>query len=118
EQPETPPNPRSTVSFRPCSDFVNRETLLTHIHNMLSVPASRVVLVGLDGPQLAIKYCHRAGEQLPETCALWVDASNTACFKRGHHNIVDIAKLPGRRDLKADIFQLVSSWLRDKSQEK
>ena len=49
EQAEVPLSPYSTVPFRRDSDFVNRGTLLEQISNMLSVPASRVALVGLSG---------------------------------------------------------------------
>jgi hypothetical protein len=43
----------------------------------------------------------------------WVHASNVARFEQTYRDIADHVKIPGRRDLKADIFKLVDNWLRD-----
>ena len=48
----------------------------------------------------------------------WVHSSNPARLEQGYRDIADTVKVPGRRDPKADIFQLVSSWLRDESKGK
>jgi hypothetical protein len=49
ERPETPPTPLSTVPFRRDPDFVSRDTLLDQIHEKVSVPGSRIALVGIGG---------------------------------------------------------------------
>ncbi|CAI7616088.1 unnamed protein product [Penicillium discolor] len=49
ERPETPPTPLSTVPFRRDPDFVSRDTLLDRIHKKISVPGSRIALVGIGG---------------------------------------------------------------------
>lgn len=49
ERPETPPAPQSTVPFRRDPDFVSRDTLLDQIHEKISVPGSRIALVGVGG---------------------------------------------------------------------
>jgi hypothetical protein len=49
ERPETPPTPLSTVPFRRDPDFVSRDTLLDQIHEKISVPGSRIALVGIGG---------------------------------------------------------------------
>ncbi|OCK79661.1 purine and uridine phosphorylase [Lepidopterella palustris CBS 459.81] len=121
KRPETPPRPCSTVPFRRDLDFVSHGTLLNQIHGKLSSPASRVALVGLGGvgkSQLAIEYCHRAREQFPQTWVFWVHSSNLARLEQGYQDIADTVKIPGRKDHKADIFQLVRSWLRDESKGK
>ncbi|OCK77385.1 TPR-like protein [Lepidopterella palustris CBS 459.81] len=119
--PETPPSPCSTIPFRRDSDFVDRGALLEQISNKLTAPASRVALVGLGGvgkSQLAIEYCHRAREQSPQTWVFWLHSNNLARLEQGYRHIADTGKIPGRRNPKADIFQLVSSWLREESRGK
>jgi hypothetical protein len=49
ERPETPPQPLSTVPFRRDPDFIDRGTLVDHIHEKVSASASRIALVGLGG---------------------------------------------------------------------
>lgn len=49
ERPETPPNPLSTVPFPRDPDYVHRDPLFDKLQRKLSVPGSRVVLVGLGG---------------------------------------------------------------------
>ena len=48
----------------------------------------------------------------------WVHSSNPARLEQGYRDIANTVKVPGWRDPKADIFQLVSSWLRDESKGK
>ena len=48
----------------------------------------------------------------------WVHSSNPTRLEQGYRDIADTVKVPGRRDPKADIFQLVSGWLRDESKGK
>ncbi|KAJ5827894.1 hypothetical protein N7447_004657 [Penicillium robsamsonii] len=121
ERPETPPTPLSTVPFRRDPDFVSRDTLLGRIHEKLSVPASRMALVGVGGvgkSQLAIEYCYRLRDLSPKTWVFWVHASNAARFEQSFRDIADQAKIPGRQDPTANIFQLVESWLRDRKRVK
>ncbi|KAI9148702.1 Kinesin light chain 1 [Paramyrothecium foliicola] len=65
--------------------------------------------------QLAIEYAYRIREQLPETWVFWIHASNAARFEQSVRDIADCAKIYGRQDPKANIFQLVHGWLHDKT---
>ncbi|KAJ5515829.1 hypothetical protein N7527_007389 [Penicillium freii] len=116
EQPETPPNPLSTVPFPRDPDFARRDTLIDRIHYKRSVSTSRTVLVGLGGvgkSQLAIEYSYQVRSESPLTWIFWVHASNEARFEQSFRDIADQLKLPGRRDPRINIFQVVESWLRD-----
>ncbi|GIJ98192.1 hypothetical protein Aspvir_000307 [Aspergillus viridinutans] len=116
ERPETPPRPLSTVPFRRDPDFVRHGTLLDQIHEKCLAPASRIALVGLGGvgkSQLAIEYSHRVREHSPETWVFWIHASNIARFEQGFREIAERAKITGRQDPKANIYQLVHAWLQD-----
>ncbi|CAI7653282.1 unnamed protein product, partial [Penicillium glandicola] len=121
ERPETPPTPLSTVPFRRDLDFVCRDSLLDQIDEKISVPGSRIALVGVGGvgkSQLAIEYCYQLRDRSPNTWVFWVHASNAARFEQSFRDIADQAKIPGRQDPTANIFQLVESWLRDRKREK
>ncbi|RAH42507.1 uncharacterized protein BO95DRAFT_517069 [Aspergillus brunneoviolaceus CBS 621.78] len=121
ERPETPPHPLSTVPFRRDPDFVDRGTLLDQIREKCSAPASRIALVGLGGvgkSQLAIEYCYRVRENFPSTWVFWVHTSNAARFEQGFQEIADRVRIPGRKDPKANIFQLVGGWLNDEKRAK
>ncbi|KAJ5667482.1 hypothetical protein N7507_003346 [Penicillium longicatenatum] len=115
-RPETPPAPLSTVPFRRNPDFVSRDTLLDEIHTKISVPGSRIALVGIGGvgkSQLGIEYTHRVRSQSPATWVFWVHASNAARFEESFADIARSAKIPGRNDPMVNIFRLVESWLQD-----
>jgi hypothetical protein len=43
---------------------------------------------------------------------LWIHASNAARFEQGVREIASLAKIRGRDDPKANIFELVRDWLR------
>ena len=63
--------------------------------------------------QLAIEYAYRTRERSPNTWVFWVHASNAARFEKSYRDIANFLKVPRRKDLKANIFQLVYDWLRD-----
>ncbi|EON69994.1 hypothetical protein W97_09260 [Coniosporium apollinis CBS 100218] len=114
ERPETPPSPSDTIPFRRDVDFVDRGEILNQIHEKCSAPASRAALFGLGGvgkSQLAIEYSYRVRERSPQTWVFWVHASTAARFEEGYRAIADKIKLLGRNEPKADILQLVRSWL-------
>ncbi|KAK5128140.1 hypothetical protein LTR08_004176 [Meristemomyces frigidus] len=116
ERPETPPKPSSNVPFRRDPHFVKRTTLTDQLRAKLLVPAGRAALVGLGGvgkSQLAIEYACQLRQQLPQTWVLWIHASNVARFDQSVGDVVDQLKIPGRKDTKADLLQLLRSWLRD-----
>ncbi|CAI7579555.1 unnamed protein product [Penicillium pancosmium] len=116
EHPEPRPEPLYTVPFPHDQDFVNRDEILDEIHEKSSIPGSRIVLVGLGGvgkSRLAIEYCHRVRQQSPETWVFWVHASNAARCEESLRNLADRAKIPGRQDRNANIFQLFVNWLQD-----
>ncbi|CAG8108423.1 unnamed protein product [Penicillium nalgiovense] len=115
DQPETHPEPLSTVPFPHDPDFVTRDEL-DQIYEKSSIPGSRIVLVGLGGvgkSRLAIEYCHRVRQQSPDTWVFWVHASNAARCEESLRNLADRAKIPGRQDRNANIFQLFGNWLQD-----
>ena len=61
--------------------------------------------------QLAIEYAYRARNRRPGLSVFWIHASNLARFEQSYRNIADLAKIPGREDPKANIYQLVRDWL-------
>ena len=63
--------------------------------------------------QLAIEYAHRTREHSSTTWVFWVHASNAARFEQSFREIADRLKIPGRRDLAANIFELMYEWLCD-----
>ncbi|KAJ6035878.1 hypothetical protein N7540_000157 [Penicillium herquei] len=121
ERPETPPIPLSTVPFARDQEFVSRDTLLHQIREKNSVPGSRIALVGLGGvgkSQLAIEYSYQIRSESPATWVFWIHASNHARFEQSFRDIAHQVKIPGRRELKANIFELVENWLRDEKKGK
>ncbi|KEY74789.1 hypothetical protein S7711_09922 [Stachybotrys chartarum IBT 7711] len=124
ERVETPPCPSIVIPFSRDQDFVDRETTVdqgTNINQIIQKcrrPGSRTALVGLGGvgkSQLAIEYAYRLREQSPETWVFWIHASNAARFEQSIRDIADCAKIYGRQNPKANIFQLVHGWLHDKT---
>ncbi|KAH7108877.1 P-loop containing nucleoside triphosphate hydrolase protein, partial [Dendryphion nanum] len=116
EPVETPPSSSCTIPFCHDPDFIDRGTLLDQVLKKCSAPASKIALVGLGGvgkSQLAIEHAHRTHERSPETWVFWVYASNAVRFEQSYRDIADRVKISGRRDSKANIFQLVHDWLRD-----
>ncbi|KAJ6092788.1 hypothetical protein N7486_008077, partial [Penicillium sp. IBT 16267x] len=98
ERPETPPAPLSTVPFRRDRDFVSRDTLLDEIHTKISVPGSRIALIGVGGvgkSQLSIEYTYRVRSQSPATWVFWVHASNATRFEQSFRDIAEQAKFSG-----------------------
>ncbi|KAK3340812.1 hypothetical protein B0H65DRAFT_529706 [Neurospora tetraspora] len=103
-----------TVPFSRDPDFVNRGDVLDQIDQRCSEPAGRVALVGLGGvgkSQLAIEYAHRTAAKDPDRWVFWVHAGTQVRVEEGLKAIADAVKLPGRRQPKADVPQLVYSWL-------
>ncbi|OCK96219.1 putative kinesin [Cenococcum geophilum 1.58] len=116
EYGESAPAASCNIPFRRDPDFVDRGALLDQIREKLSVPASRILLVGLGGvgkSQLAIEHCYRTAERSPGTWVFWVHASNAARLEQSYRDIADQVKLAGRKDPQADVFKLVHDWLRD-----
>ncbi|CAI7579279.1 unnamed protein product [Penicillium bialowiezense] len=114
-QPESHPEPLMTVPFPHDPDFVSRDEL-DQLLEKSSIPGSRTALVGLGGvgkSRLAIEYCYQVRQRSPETWVLWVHASNAARCEESLRNLADRAKVPGRQDRNANIFQLFANWLQD-----
>ncbi len=113
-RPETPPVPFAAIPFSRDPDFVSRGDILKQIEKRCSEPAGRVALVGLGGvgkSQVAIEFAHQLAARQPDVWVFWVHAGTQARVEQGFRMIADAAKLPGRNEPKADIPQLVYSWL-------
>ncbi|KAJ6092670.1 hypothetical protein N7486_007959 [Penicillium sp. IBT 16267x] len=106
EQPESRPNPLSTIPFPPDPDFVSRDQILDQIHKKASIPGKT---------QIAIEYAHQVRRHSPETWVFWVHASNAARCEKSLRDLADRVKIPGRQDHNVDIFQLVGNWLQDET---
>ena len=73
-----------------------------------------MALVGLGGvgkSQLAIEFTHRLSEKSKDIWIFWIHAGTRARAEEGFKTIADTVKLAGRNQPKADIPQLVYSWL-------
>ena len=76
-----------------------------------------MALVGLGGvgkSELAIEYAHRIAAGQAGTWVFWVHASTQARVEEDFRTIADAVKLPSRNQPKANIPQLVYSWLSNK----
>ncbi|CAG7965533.1 unnamed protein product [Penicillium salamii] len=116
DQSEPRPEPLSTVPFPHDLDFVSRDGIFDQIHEKSSISGSTIVLVGLGGigkSRLVVEYCHRVRQQSPDTWVFWVHASNAARCEESLRNLAERAKIPGRQDRNASIFQLFGNWLQD-----
>ena len=87
------------------------------IHSVLvveSLSATRQPLIDFRKSQLAIEYVYRLRKQTPEdTWVLWIHASNATRFEKSFRDIVDFLKIFGRKDPKANIYELVRDRLRN-----
>ena len=73
-----------------------------------------MALVGLGGvgkSQLAIEFTHRLSEKSKDIWVFWIHAGTRARAEEGFKKIADTVKLAGRNQPKANIPQLVCSWL-------
>src|SRR5436189_4580486 len=61
--------------------------------------------------QLAIEFAHRIAQGADDTWVFWIYAGTQVRVEEGFRAIADAVKLPGRNQPKADIPQLVHSWL-------
>ncbi|KAM7209901.1 kinesin light chain, partial [Rhypophila decipiens] len=114
ERAETPPAPFATIPFSRDPDFVNRGGILDQIYGRCSEPGGRVSLVGLGGvgkSQLAIECAYRVAAEQTDRWIFWIHAGTQARVEEGFRTIADTIKLPRRNQPKADIPQLVYSWL-------
>ena len=68
--------------------------------------------------QLAIEYSYQIRSESPATWVFWLHASDEARLEESFRDIADQVKIPGRRDLRANIYRLVENWLRDEKKGK
>ena len=61
--------------------------------------------------QLAIECAYRVAAEQTDRWIFWIHAGTQARIKEGFRTIADAVKLPGRNQPKADIPQLIYSWL-------
>ena len=93
--------PRSPRGFGRCGVRIPLEH---HLELNLELTASRK-------SQLAIEYAHRIASEQSDQWIFWVHAGTKARVEEGFQAIADAVKLPDRKQAKADIPQLVYSWL-------
>ncbi|KAJ3495977.1 hypothetical protein NLG97_g3008 [Lecanicillium saksenae] len=112
--PESTPTPYSLIPFSRDLDFVTRGNILNQIAQRCSQPGGRAALVGLGGvgkSQLAIEYAYQITETSKDGWVFWVHAGSRARVEEGFRAIADAIKLPDRHQPKADIPQLLHTWL-------
>ena len=68
-------------------------------------------LGGVGKSQLAIEYAYQIAARQSDTWVFWVHAGTQARVEEGFRTIADAVKLPGLNQPKANILQLVYSWL-------
>ncbi|KAF2828193.1 TPR-like protein [Ophiobolus disseminans] len=110
--------PFSTVPFTPDQEFVDRQELLSWIHDRCAQPGGRLALVGLGGigkSQLAIQYAHNVRAASPNQFVFWVYAGTRARFEQAYRDVAEKLQLPGWDDTKTDVLKLVSDWLCDET---
>ncbi|XWW96109.1 hypothetical protein V2A60_004079 [Cordyceps javanica] len=116
DQPEEAPVPFSLMPFSRDPDFIARGDILDQIATHCGQAAGRAALVGLGGvgkSQLAIEYSYQARDEKKDAWIFWVHAGTRARVEEGFRAIADAVKLPGRYKPKADIPQLLYTWLSD-----
>ncbi|KAF2804921.1 TPR-like protein [Mytilinidion resinicola] len=107
----------SWLPFRRDIDFISRNSL-DRVRQICTRPAARAALVGLGGvgkSQIAIEYAYLVQDESPTTWVFWVHADTRATFEEGYRKIVQVTKMDGWDNPKADVLQLVQSWLCDES---
>ncbi|TQV93756.1 kinesin [Cordyceps javanica] len=116
DQPEEAPVPFSLMPFSRDPDFIARGDILDQIATHCGQAAGRAALVGLGGvgkSQLAIEYSYQTRDEKKDAWIFWVHAGTRARVEEGFRAIADAVKLPGRYKPKADIPQLLHTWLSD-----
>ncbi|RDW85279.1 hypothetical protein BP6252_02869 [Coleophoma cylindrospora] len=115
--------PSSTVPFAQEPAFVERQNghghdILHHLESHLCqfIFHTRIALAGLGGvgkSQIAIEYSYRLRAKDPSIWVFWVYAASFDRIEQCFRSIAVVLAVPGCDDPKADIFALVSRWLKD-----
>ncbi|KAI1435893.1 hypothetical protein GGR50DRAFT_268511 [Xylaria sp. CBS 124048] len=118
---ETLPKPSSMIPFRRDEEFVERRSILDHLHQACPKPGSRTALIGVGGvgkTQLAIEHAYRiraaSGPRDQDLWVFWVPAGTRARVEDAFKSIADTVRIPGRNQPKANVLQLVCQWLQEK----
>ncbi|KAI9869294.1 MAG: hypothetical protein M1813_000083 [Trichoglossum hirsutum] len=97
------------------TQFIGREDIIANIDRKLKI-GRRVALAGIGGvgkSQIAIEYCYRFKAKNPSGNIFWVHASTATRFGQAYNDVARKLSLPGVKDPKANILQLVYEWLSD-----
>jgi tetratricopeptide (TPR) repeat protein len=65
--------------------------------------------------QIAIEYGYRIQQHSPNTWVFWVDAENITTMEEDYREIARISRIKGASDKDAEVFGLVSDWLRNEA---
>jgi hypothetical protein len=57
-------------------------------------------------------------ETFPDTWVFWIHASTHGRYEQSVRDIADLARIPGRSESTADIYNLFRDWLREKASRK
>ncbi|KAL8911084.1 MAG: hypothetical protein Q9171_003674 [Xanthocarpia ochracea] len=99
--------------------FTRDEHFIGRASSLKSISASfenqnRVAISGMGGvgkSQIAIEYCYRYKDEMPDAHVFWVYGGTIARFYQGYKRIAQHLNLPGWDDPEESILELVSSWL-------
>jgi Cdc6-like AAA superfamily ATPase len=110
---------RQVLPFPRNISFVGRKSYLEQLTIKIDPRrfAGACLWIALDGlggvgkTQIALQFAYHIQEVSPECLVLWVQASDPASFDNSYREIAQKLEMPGLKDEKADVKQLVFTAL-------